>query len=169
MPPFPMPRTPLLVVAIAALSVVPGCKPANEVIAGTATRQADGVPVDIGRDDEGIDTGIDAGSVKAAAGTVALPADFPGDVFLPAQRTVSSALDMSGMKAVNIATTGTLAQVSADVEKAMQAQGWKREMSMQTRAGSATLIYAKDKRQVVYQLVIADDGGILLAVRTGEG
>ena len=71
------------------------------------------------------------------------------------------------MQAVNIATGAALAQVSAEVEKSMQAQGWKREMSMQTGADSSTLVYSKDKRQAVYQLMKADGGGTQLAVRTG--
>ena len=41
-------------------------------------------------------------------------------------------------------------------------------MSMQTGADSSTLIYRKDKRQAVYQLMKADDGGTQLAVRTGS-
>ena len=53
-------------------------------------------------------------------------------------------------------------------EKAMQARGWKREMSMQSSANSATLIYTKDKRQTVYQMMKADNGGTQLAVRTGS-
>ena len=68
---------------------------------------------------------------------------------------------------LNAARYYNLAQVSADVEKAMQAQGWKREMSMQSSADSATLIYTKDKRQAVYQMIKADNGGTQLAVRTG--
>ena len=89
------------------------------------------------------------------------------DVYLPEPRTVSSAMDMGGMKAVNIATTAALAQVTADVEKSMQKQGWKREMSMQTSGDSSTLIYSKEQRQAVYQLMKADTGGTQLAVRTG--
>ena len=71
------------------------------------------------------------------------------------------------MRRSNIATTAALAQVSAEVEKSMQGQGWKREMSMQTGADSSTLIYSKDQRQAVYQLMKADAGGTQLAVRTG--
>ena len=50
----------------------------------------------------------------------------------------------------------------------MQEQGWKREMSMQSSADSSTLIFSKDNRQTVYQLVKAEDGGTQLAVRTGS-
>ena len=34
--------------------------------------------------------------------------------------------------------------------------------------GSSTLMYSKDKRQVVYQLVKAEDGETQLAIRTRE-
>jgi hypothetical protein len=49
----------------------------------------------------------------------------------------------------------------------MQGQGWKREMAMQAGGGN-TLMYSKDKRQVVYQMLKADEGGTQLAIRTGE-
>ena len=137
----------------------------------TALIAASGDKVDIEQDGDTVSIKTDKGEMKVATaqhgGSVALPADFPTDVFLPEPRTVSSAMDMGGMKAVNIATAKALAQVSADVEKSMQGQGWKREMSMQNGADSSTLIYSKDKRQAVYQLMKADDGGTQLAVRTG--
>ena len=49
----------------------------------------------------------------------------------------------------------------------MQDQGWKREMAMQAGGGN-TLMYSKDNRQVVYQMLKADEGGTQLAIRTGE-
>ena len=64
-------------------------------------------------------------------------------------------------------TPQELAAVSADIEKSMQDQGWKREMAMQAGGGN-TLMYSKDKRQVVYQMLKADEGGTQLAIRTGE-
>jgi hypothetical protein len=172
-----MPRTiiqRLLVLAalVAGLSALPGCKRASEAIAEKAIEQASGDKVDIDQDGGTVSIKTEQGAMTVATaqegGSVALPADFPSDVFLPEPRTVSSAIDMGGMKAVNIATGAALAQVSADVERTMQAQGWKREMSMQTSADSSTLIYSKAKRQAVYQLIKAEDGGTQLAVRTGS-
>ena len=64
-------------------------------------------------------------------------------------------------------TPQELAAVSADIEKSMQDQGWKREMAMQAGGGN-TLMYSKDNRQVVYQMLKADEGGTQLAIRTGE-
>ena len=71
------------------------------------------------------------------------------------------------MQMLNMTTPQDLAKVSADIEKSMQGQGWKREMAMQAGDGS-TLMYSKDKRQVVYQMLKADEGGTQLAIRTGE-
>lgn len=172
------PQTLLFAALIAGVVVLPGCKRASEAAAEKAAEaaiaQASGEKVDIEQHGDTVSIKTDTGEMKVATaqdgGSVALPAGFPTDVFLPEPRTVSSAMDMGGMQAVNIATGTALAQVSADVEKTMQAQGWKREMSMQTGADSSTLIYSKDKRQAVYQLMKADGGGTQLAVRTsGEG
>jgi hypothetical protein len=171
MPQLPTSQKLLLAIAIAGVFALPGCKRASEAIAEKAIETASGDKVDIKQDGDTVSIKTEQGEMKVATaqdgGSVALPADFPSDVFLPEPRTVSSAMDMGGMKAVNIATTAALAQVSADVEKSMQGQGWKREMSMQTSADSSTLIYSKDKRQAVYQLMKADDGSTQLAVRTG--
>ena len=171
MPQLPTSQKLLLALAIAAVFALPGCKRASEAIAEKAIESASGDKVDIKQDGDTVSIKTEQGEMKVATaqdgGSVALPADFPADVYLPEPRTVSSAMDMGGMKAVNIATTAALAQVSADVEKSMQGQGWKREMSMQTSADSSTLIYSKDKRQAVYQLMKADDGSTQLAVRTG--
>lgn len=171
MPHLPTRQTLLLALAIAAACALSGCKRAGEAIAEKAIETASGDKVDIKQDGDTVSIKTEQGEMKVATaqdgGSVALPADFPTDVFLPEPRTVSSAMDMGGMKAVNIATAAALAQVSADVEKSMQGQGWKREMSMQTGADSSTLVYSKDKRQTVYQLMKAEDGSTQLAVRTG--
>ena len=171
MPRTAIPRTLFLAALIAGTFALPACKRASEAIAEKAIEQASGDKVDIDQDGDTVSIKTDKGAMTIATaqdgGSVALPADFPTDVFLPTQRTVSSAMDMGGMKAVNIATGAALAQVSAEVEKTMQSQGWKREMSMQSSADSTTLIYSKDKRQAVYQLIKAEDGGTQLAVRTG--
>ena len=175
MPQLQTSRPFVLAMLVAAVFALPGCKRASEAAAEKAAEaaiaQASGEKVDIEQDGETVSIKTDKGEMKVATaqdgGSVALPAGFPTDVFLPSERTVSSAMDMGGMQAVNIATGAALAQVSAEVEKSMQAQGWKREMSMQTGADSSTLIYSKDKRQAVYQLMKADGGGTQLAVRTG--
>ena len=147
-------------------------KKTEDSVAEAAIEQATDKDVDVQSDGDSMTVQAGDAEIKIATaedgGSVALPADFPSDVFLPAQRAVNRAMDMGGMKMVNITTSALPSAVSADVEKAMQAQGWMREMAMQGE-GRSTLIYTKDKRQAVYQMMKADGGGTQVAVRAGEG
>ncbi|GHC03270.1 hypothetical protein [Thermomonas carbonis] len=157
-----------ITVALTALLVAPGCKKAQDAAVETAIERATGAKVE--KDGDTMTIKTEQGEVKVATaedgGTVAMPADFPKDVYLPADNKLASAMDMAGMQMLNMTTPQELARVSADIEKSMQGQGWKREMAMQAGDGS-TLMYSKDNRQVVYQMLKADEGGTQLAVRTG--
>lgn len=158
-----------IAVALTTLLVAPGCKKAQDAAVETAIERATGAKVE--KDGDTMTIKTEQGEVKVATaedgGTVAMPADFPKDVYLPADNKLASAMDMAGMQMLNMTTPQDLAKVSADIEKSMQGQGWKREMAMQAGNGS-TLMYSKDKRQVVYQMLKADEGGTQLAIRTGE-
>jgi len=158
-----------IAVAFAALLVGPGCKKAQDAAMESAIERATGAKVE--KDGESMTIKTEQGDIKVATaedgGSVALPADFPKDVFLPSDNKLASAMDMGGMQMLNMTTPQELATVSADIEKSMQGQGWKREMAMQAGGGN-TLMYSKDKRQVVYQMLKADEGGTQLAIRTGE-
>lgn len=164
---------PLLIALLAAgVVLLPGCRQAGDGPLETAAPAAGAEPeLDrngrIARFNEAGDAqaGIAAAEPEAS---VPLPADFPADVHLPAPLRVDSAMDMAGLKMLNLTTPTTMAQVSADVEKEMRAQGWKREMAMQAGDGS-TLVYSKDQRQTVYQLIRREQGGTQLAIRTGAG
>ncbi len=157
-------------VVVIGLVLLPACRKTEDAAAEAAIRQATGKEAEVERDGDSMTIKTGDAEIKIATaedgGSVALPADFPVDVFLPARRTVNSAMDMGGMKMVNITTPAVAATVAADVEQAMQAQGWKREMAMQAE-GSSTLIYSKDKRQAVYQMLKADGGGTQVAIRAG--
>ncbi|MEO5962045.1 MAG: hypothetical protein ABIO75_08240 [Thermomonas sp.] len=91
------------------------------------------------------------------------------DVFLPEDSNLNSATDMGGMKMMNLITKTPSADVSAMVQKTMESRGWKREMAMQDADGGATLVYSKEKRQIVYQMMKDDNGGTQVAIRAGEG
>ena len=164
--------SPHLLPVLAALviaSALPACKKAQDAAVESAIERATGSKVDIDKDGNSMTIKTEQGDLSITTAqdgdSVALPADFPTDIFLPAEHRVASAMDMAGMKMVNLTTAGTVAALSSEVEKTMQAGGWKREMAMQAD-GSSTLMYSKDKRQVVYQLIKADDGGTQLAIRT---
>ena len=158
-----------IAVALTALLFAPGCKKAQDAAVETAIERATGAKVD--KDGESMTIKTEQGDIRIAAaedgGTVALPANYPKDVYLPADNKLASAMDMGGMQMLNMTTPQELAAVSADIEESMQDQGWKREMAMQAGGGN-TLMYSKDNRQVVYQMLKADEGGTQLAIRTGE-
>ena len=145
---------------------------AQETAVEAALEHATGNKVDIDKDGQAVKIQTEQGEVNIASagagGTVALPDGFPTDVYLPPERAIESAMDMAGMQMVNLATKAGVPALSGEVERAMKAQGWTREMAMQAGDGS-TLVYRKDKRQVVYQIGAGDNGGSRLAVRIGSG
>lgn len=153
---------------VAAVVALPACKKARDAAVDAAIERTTGVKVD--KDGNAMTIKTDKGDIKVAAaedgGSVALPAGFPTDIYLPGKHKVASAMDMAGMQMVNLTTPSAMGTVYADADKAMQGGGWKREMAMQADDGS-TLMYSKDKRQVFYQMLKADDGGTQLAIRTG--
>lgn len=155
------------VLAIALLLPLAACKKATE----TAIERAIGNKIDMDNDRGSMTIKSEEGQIKVATSQdgqgVPLPEDFPADVFLPGHSTINSAMDMADMKMVNMTTDASSGEVSAMIQKAMQAKGWKREMAMQAAEGSATLVYSKDKRQAIYQMMTGDKGGTQLAVRTG--
>ena len=166
--------SPHLLPALAALviaSALPACKKAQDAAVESAIERATGSKVDIDKDGNSMTIKTEQGDVSITSaedgGSVAMPAGFPTDVYLPEDHRVASAMDMAGMQMVNLATRAGVSALSADVESHMQASGWKREMAMQAD-GSSTLMYSKGTRQVVYQLVKAEDGGTQLAIRTSE-
>lgn len=164
-------RVLLALLAAGLLLPLTACQKAADKVAEAAIERASGKKVDLDRDGGAMTIKTDEGEIKVATSqdgeSVPLPADFPQDVFLPEHSAVNSAMDMAGMKMVNMTTDASTGDVSAMVQKSMEAQGWKREMALQAAEGSATLVYSKEKRQAVYQMVKVDGGGSQVAIRVG--
>lgn len=157
--------------AVGLLLPMTACQEAAEKMTEATLEKATGNKVDLKRDGNSMSITTDEGEFNVDAGvdgeSVPMPDDFPKDVFLPEKGKINSAMDMAGMKMVNIITNVPSAEISAQVQKNMEAQGWKREMAMQGEEGSATFVYSKEKRQTVYQMVKNDEGGTQIAIRTG--
>ena len=157
--------------AVGLLLPLTACQNAAEKMAEAALEKASGNKIDLKRDGDTMTIKTDEGEFKAAVSqdgeSVPMPDDFPKDVFLPEKGKINSAMDMAGMKMVNIITNAPSGEISAQVQKSMEAQGWKREMAMQGEEGSATFVYSKEKRQTVYQMMKDDEGGTQIAIRTG--
>lgn len=166
-----MARLLLPLLAVGLLLPLSACQKAAEKMAEAALEKATGSKIDMKRDGSSMSIKTDEGEFKVAASTngesVPLPDDFPKDVFLPEHSTVNSAMDMGGMKMVNLITKTPSSDVSALVQKTMEQRGWKREMAMQDAEGGATLVYSKEKRQIVYTMMKSDEG-TQVAVRTGQ-
>lgn len=166
-----MSRLLLPMLAISLLLPLTACQKAAEKAAEAALEKATGNKIDLKKDDGTMSIKTEQGELKVATSvdgeSVPMPDDFPKDVFLPENGKVNSAMDMAGMKMVNIITSASTGELSGQVQKSMEAQGWKREMAMQSEEGSATFVYSKDKRQTVYQMMKNDEGGTLVAIRTG--
>ncbi|MDQ3161031.1 MAG: hypothetical protein M3Q51_08435 [Pseudomonadota bacterium] len=157
--------------AVGLLLPLSACQKAAEKMTEAALERATGNKVDLKPDGSAMSIKTDEGEFKVAASvdgaSVPMPDDFPKDVFLPESGKINSAMDMGGMKMVNIITNAPSGEISSQVQKNMEAQGWKREMAMKGEEGSATFVYSKDKRQTVYQMMKSDAGGTQIAVRTG--
>ncbi len=166
-----MARLLLPMLAVGLLLPLTACQKIAEKAAEAALEKATGNKVDLKRGDGTMSIKTEQGELKMAASvngeSVPMPDDFPKDVFLPEKGKINSAMDMAGMKMVNIITSASSGEISAQVQKSMEAQGWKREMAMQGEEGSATFVYSKDKRQTVYQMMKNDEGGTQIAIRTG--
>ena len=166
-----MARVLLPLLAVGLLLPLTACKKLTEKVTEAAIEKATGNKVDLDKDGGTMTIKSGEGQIKVATSqdgqSVPLPDDFPKDVFLPEHTTVNSAMDMAGMKMVNMISDASSGDVSATIQKSMESQGWKREMAMQGAEGSATLVYSKDKRQAVYQMMKGDDGDTQIAIRAG--
>jgi predicted metal-dependent hydrolase len=95
-----------IAVAVAALLVAPGCKKAQDAALETAIEGATGNKVDVQKDGNEMTIKTEQGDLRIATaedgGSVAMPANFPKDVFLPAENTLASAMDMGGMQMLNM-------------------------------------------------------------------
>lgn len=77
-----------------------------------------------------------------------LPADFPGDVALPAQYRVDSVSDLGSLVVTTLITPETVPQLFSESGQRMSAGGWQQSAEIQHATGNAMRVYRKDRREV---------------------
>jgi hypothetical protein len=141
----------------AALSSA-GCRRAGEAAADAAIAAASGGKVDVSHDGDTTVIRSADGKQTMTVSTgdgAALPAGFPKDVYLPADYKVESAMEMPGAVITHVLTRGSVASVSSDADKGMQAQGWKQAMVMGQSEEAHIVMWEKGERHAT--LTIAGD------------
>ena len=94
-----------------------------------------------------------------------LPADFPPDVYLPAEYAVGRVLDVDGVRVVSLTTGGRVPALFADAREAMLAHGWRQTLSMQHSGDDAMATYEKDARATVLSFTAHPGGSVALSVQ----
>ena len=166
----------VLFVALASTAMLAagGCKRTGEAAADAPIAAASGGKVDVSHADDGtttISTADGQQTMTVSTGDGArLPTSFPGDVFLPSDYKVESAMEMPGAVITHVLTQGSVASVSSDADKGMQGQGWKQAMVVAQSDEAHIVMWEKGERHAT--LTIAGDkaqGGVQVGYQLATG
>jgi len=135
-------RVSRLSLALGLVLAAGACQKVGQSAADVAIERATGVQVD--RDGDQVTLRSADGDVAIRTGeSLALPEDFPGDVYLPAGYQVNSVMDLQGVSMVSLSAPGQVSALSVAAREAMLAQGWTQSMSAQHSADTALLAFEK--------------------------
>lgn len=81
---------------------------------------------------------------------MALPGDFPADIFLPTPHSIENVTQLGMMKSVVLGLDAPSATLMDDIAGQMTAQGWTAAASAQI--GSGMRAFSKPGRSVIYSL-----------------
>ena len=139
-------RVSRLSLALGLVLVAGACQKVGQTAADVAIERATGVQV--ARDGDQVTLRSADGELAIRSGeSVALPQDFPSDIYLPADYQVNSVMDLQGVSMVSLRAPGQVSTLSAAAREAMQAQGWTQSMSAQQSADTALLAFEKGEDQ----------------------
>src|SRR3546814_9439756 len=82
-------------------------------------------------------------------GALALPDDFPDDIYLPADYRINSLMDRGTLRVVSLQAPGQVSALFGDARVSMDLRGWKQVLAMRDATDSALLTYEKDDRAAV--------------------
>ena len=103
-----------------------------------------------------------AGGAHASAlpdrNALALPADFPDDVYLPGDYGVTSVMDMGRARILNMTAVGSMAPLFESTRSGMRGHGWQQTLAVQ-QSDSAMLGFEKGGREVAYSFSPGGEDG----------
>lgn len=161
------PKLPLLLAATAVAMAVAtaGCQKAADAATEAAIKRASGQDVEIDRDGNRMRVRTAEGEVSFAAGNgVALPDDFPDDLFLPDTYGVSSVMDIGGARLLSLESGGSVPSMFEAARTSMEARGWSQTLAMQ-QAENAMLGFSRDGREAVYTFTRSGDEQIMVGIQ----
>lgn len=159
-------RHSLLPLLIAGLALTgSGCQRAADAATEAAIERASGHSVDVDRDGNRMRIRTEQGEVSIAAGNgIALPADFPDDLFLPPSYGVSSVMDIGGARLLSLESDGSVASMFDAARAAMEGGGWTRTLAMQ-QADSAMLGFSQGEREATYTFTRRSDEQLMVGIQ----
>ncbi len=156
-------------IALSLTLALAGCaQKAEEATAEAAIEASTGGKADV--DIDGGNTKItmqteDGQATINAGSNVALPADFPKDVVLAKDHKIVSVFTAQGATSMAYTTSATLADLVAEQDAAMKAQGWTQTMSMNADAKSSLLAFSKEGREAMLAFNADDAGAVTVSVQ----
>ena len=156
---------PLLILAGLGMLAASGCQRAADAATEAAIERASGQQVGIDRDGERLRiTSADGEAVITAGAGVALPADFPDDLFLPPSYGITSVMDVGGARLVSLESDGAVASMFEAARASMAGKGWSQTLAMQ-QADSAMLGFSQGGREATYTFTRHADGPVLVGIQ----
>lgn len=114
---------------------------------------------------------VEPAAIAPRRTVLALPADFPGDVHLPARYAIDNITEMPGTRIVNLLAEGQVGGLSHETRRAMEAAGWQRRLITQHGGDSAVLAFEKDGRSALFAfdrnraMQSSDEAGVIVSVQ----
>lgn len=159
---------PLLTAGLVVAGAGAGCQRAADAAAEAAIERASGQQVEVDRDGNRMRIRTPEGDMHITTGDgIALPADFPDDLFLPESYGVSSVMDIGGARLLSLESDGTVASMFDAARASMGRSGWTQTLAMQ-QADSAMLGFSQGEREATYTFTRGGDRQLMVGIQLRE-
>lgn len=131
------------------------------------TTDADGKQAKLQFADDTMTMESEEGTTIFQTGSAAqVPANFPSDVYVPAQAAVLSAITMPDGANVSLRSPDSFAMTITQYAEEMKSQGWATEATMET-GESAMYSYAKGERRA-HVVLLTDEGATTINISVSK-